>query len=47
MVDSSDTVEMKKRWMEHFSEMLEGDRGEVDLVLEEREFEEGLSEVII
>ena len=42
----TDTVEVKKRWMEHFSELLEGDRGEVDMVLEEREIEEGLSEEI-
>ena len=42
----TDTVEVKKRWMEHFSELLEGDGGEVDMVLEEREFEEGLSEEI-
>ena len=32
--------------MEHFSQLLEGDRGEVDMVLEEREIEEGLSEEI-
>ena len=42
----TDTVKVKKRWMEHFSELLEGDRGEVDMVLEEREMEEGLSEEI-
>ena len=42
----TDTVEVKKRWMEHFSELLEGDGGEVDMVLEEREIEEGLSEEI-
>ena len=28
--------------MEHFSELLEGDGGEVDMVLEEREIKEGL-----
>ena len=32
--------------MEYFSESLEGDGGEVDMVLEEREIEEGLSEEI-
>ena len=42
----TDTVEVKKRWMEHFSELLKGDRGEVDMVLEEREIEEGLLEEI-
>ena len=42
----TDTVEVKKRWMEHFSESLEGDRREVDMVLEEREIEVGLSEEI-
>ena len=42
----TDTVEVKKRWMEHFSELLEGDEGEVDMVLEEREIEEGLSKEI-
>ena len=42
----TDTVEVKKRWMDHFSELLEGDGGEVDMVLEEREIEEGLSEEI-
>ena len=42
----TDTVEVKKRWMEHFSELLEGDGGEVDMVLEEREIEVGLSEEI-
>ena len=25
----TDTGEVKKRWMEHFSELLEGNRGEV------------------
>ena len=42
----TDTVEVKKRWMEHFGELLEGDGEEVDMVLEEREIEEGLLEEI-
>ena len=42
----TDTVEVKKRWMEHFSELLEGDRGEVDMVVEEREIEEEPSDEI-
>ena len=42
----TDTVEVKKRWMEHFSELLEGDGEEVDMVLEERKIEEGLLEEI-
>ena len=41
-----DTVEVKKRWMEHLSELLEGDGREVDMVLEEKEIEEGLSKEI-
>ena len=32
--------------MEHFSELLEGDGGQVDMVLEEREIEERLLEEI-
>ena len=43
----TDTVEVKKRWMDYFSELLEGDRQGVDMVLEEREIEEGLSEEIM
>ena len=33
--------------MEHFSELLEGDRGAVNMVLEEREIEERLLEGIM
>ena len=42
----TDIVEVQKRWMEHFRELLEGDGGVIDMVLEEREMEEGLSEEI-
>ena len=42
----TDIVEVKERWREHFSELLEGDGRGIGMALEEREIEEGLVDEI-